>query len=70
MHLKEHNIVIPIDLGPSNLPMVWGSFSICQEAEGDWFEFCFEVGVLGLAWDATVLSEIAYEPVSFHNLKA
>jgi hypothetical protein len=23
MHLKDHNIVIPIDSGPSNLPMVW-----------------------------------------------
>ena len=23
MHLKDHNIVIPIDSGPSNLPIVW-----------------------------------------------
>jgi hypothetical protein len=23
MHLKDHNITIPIDSGPSNLPMIW-----------------------------------------------
>ena len=34
MHLKEHNIVIPIDTGPSNLPMVWNpSVSVKEQRE-------------------------------------
>jgi hypothetical protein len=46
MHLKEHNIVIPIDWGPSNLPMVWDP-SVSAEKQREIglsfvskFEFC------------------------------
>ena len=31
MHLKDHNIVIPIDSGPSNLPMVWNPSMSAEE---------------------------------------
>jgi hypothetical protein len=31
MHLKDHNIVIPIDSGPSNLPMVWNPSVSAEE---------------------------------------
>jgi hypothetical protein len=31
MHLKDHNIVIPIDEGPSNLPMVWNPSVSAEE---------------------------------------
>ena len=34
MHLKDHNIVIPIDSGPSNLPIVWNpSVSAAEQRE-------------------------------------
>ena len=31
MHLKDHNIVIPIDSGPSNLPIVWNPSVSAEE---------------------------------------
>ena len=34
MHLKEHNIVIPIDSGPSNLPMTWNPSVSAKEQKG------------------------------------
>jgi short-subunit dehydrogenase involved in D-alanine esterification of teichoic acids len=46
MHLKEHNIVIAIDSGPSNLPMVWDPSVSADKQKLNWFELCLEVGVL------------------------
>jgi hypothetical protein len=51
MHLKEHNIAIPIDSGPSNLPMVWDpSVSAEKQREIDLsfvskLEFCDLLGM-------------------------
>ena len=48
MHLKDHNIVIPIDAGPSNLPMVWNPSVSTKEQREIGLTFVSKLGVCDL----------------------
>jgi len=48
MHLKEHNIVIPIDTGPSNLPIVWNPSVSREEQQEIGLTFISKLGICDL----------------------
>ena len=49
MHLKDHNVVIPIDSGPSNLPMVWNSSVSAEEKREIGLNFISRLEFCGLS---------------------
>ena len=49
MHLKDHNVVIPIDSGPSNLPMVWNPSVSAEEQREIGLNFISRLEFCGLS---------------------
>jgi hypothetical protein len=59
MHLKEHNIVIPIDTGPSNLPMVWNPSVSAEEQREIGLTFVSKLGVCDLPGMSSMFQAIS-----------
>jgi hypothetical protein len=49
MNLKDHNVVIPIDSGPSNLPMVWNPSMSAEEQREIGLNFVSRLEFCGLS---------------------
>lgn len=59
MHLKEHNIVIPIDTGPSNLPMVWNPSVSAEEQREIGLTFVSKLGICDLPGTSSMFQAVS-----------
>ena len=63
MHLKDHNITIPIDSGPSNLPMIWNPSVSAEEQREIGLQFVSKLEFCDLPGMSSM-----FQVSSFHSM--